>query len=231
MLLNEIKKYNNEYKIQKEKVQELYKELRKINDSIDIDEVKRLKYMEVKELYNMLKYAMDDGNKLNEIESLMKEKKEQEYPEILNVHYYPEINKLNNLTTEEKVKLDKLIKESIHNMNSRKKIKGLDNSIKSFLMDHKIIRREYLLSCNCGHFFCHDKLFKEEELNKYIDYWNKKKNHLTTDEEDEEYNYGYIYIDCEHAGEIEIGSREEFFKYAKQQFEVIKEPDLTLDLL
>lgn len=104
MKLEKILEHNKLYKEKQDEVKALFQELKGINDKIDLDEIKLLKYADVKELLETIKYCINDEDKLKAIEDIKNDKKIKEYPEILGVHYYPEINEI-DLSEDAKVKL------------------------------------------------------------------------------------------------------------------------------
>lgn len=212
----------NRYKEQIEKTEQEARRL--IKKYINYDEIdKKYKYIEAKEIVkklNGIQYT-------EETKQFLKSKKEKEYPEILGVHYYPEIKKMTWLDEANRVELDRLIKEN--NLRNQSKLElFLHNSKTSdFLKENKIIKKEYVLSCSCGDWNCDKEIIPEGKYKLLKKYWEDRDS--ITDEEYEEINYGYIELPCCHE-RIEIEDMEGFEMYLEEErYRIIKKADLTLD--
>lgn len=94
-------------------------------------------------------------------------------------------------------------------------------------MKNKIIKKQYVLACDCGDWNCDKEIISEEKYQLYKKYWEDEDS--ITDEEYEENNYGYIELPCCHEN-IEIENMEEFEAYlGEERYKIIENPDLTLD--
>lgn len=223
--------YNNQYKELQRKANEFYKELKELNSNLDLEEVdKKCSYQEVKDIYTTMKYSTEDKKVLEEIESIMKRKKESEYPEINGVQYFKEINDFDFLNEKEKINLDKLLREAYSNYSKRIYLKNkVEDRIIEKLLEVGILSIDYILSCHCTCNDCSQVRISEQELEKYKEVWNK--NFYEISEEEEEYSF--IEIPCFEESVDEITSLEEFNNYSSKRIEYKfkKEPDLTLELL
>lgn len=223
---NQDTKLNNkekELRVEREKLEKL------VEDNINFQEIdEKYNYLEAKEIIKTLSLYYTANSEALEF---LRNKKEKEYPLIKEVHYFPEIREITWLSEEEKIKLDKALKEK----NRRRGLAIVDKFMENekteeFLKDKNIIEKKYVLTCGCGCWDCEDRVVTEKELELYKKYW--KDNTSFTDEEEEDIDYGVIYIYCEREGEIEITNMEEFNKHLSViRYNVIKQPDMTLDLL
>ena len=236
LTLSKFYSLNKEYEELKEKLDTFYRELILKNSNIDLDEVEaKCSYKEVKEIHKMIRYRIEDSSIVNKIEDIMKNKKESEYPEILGVHYYPEILNIESLSDEFKIKLDKILRDAYDKFSKRRELHYLGEDVLNALIDEKILEKEYILRCSCDSIECSSKTLNETRLNEYKDYWKKsmEDEDLLSDEEDEEFNYGCIEIPCWNGNEFEIDSLEAFENYPHKQtmYRFLKVPNLELENL
>lgn len=227
---------NNKYTELKKAMDDYYQELIYKNNNLDLEEVEsKCNYNEVKDIYNTIKYCVTDNNVTKELQNIMQKKKELEYPEILGVHYFPDLLKLDSISNERKIKIDKTLRDAYDSFSKRRELHYLGEDVLNNLIDIGILEREYLLSCNCNSFECSPTILSESKLNGYKDYWKKELENedSLTDTDDDEFNYGCIEIDCWHDLSEEITSFEEFNNYPNKriQYKFIKKPNLTLENL
>lgn len=229
--INEIKKSNENYDNKSKELHILCDEVRKINDNLDLEEVKNtLQYSEAKELYELILSRNSNKERCEELKNIVENKKLEEYPQINDVHYYPVINNIDFLDKKAKIKLDELIKDAYNNRNARENIKYLDSKIIDFLVDNSIVEKLYIFHCDCGSWECNDKIITQETFNKLKYYWEKALTDETTHEEDEEMHYGCFETGCWNDGSIEICSLEDFNEHLRRiEYKVKVEPDMTLD--
>lgn len=230
MKINELLELNKALKDEADFYYEKYREVsEKIvetnNKELDLKEIDRdYNYLEAKEVLKNINLGYDNRHK---IEDFLKEKKEREYPEILGVKYYKEINQLDK-DEEFKVTLDTLLKESCRLVRSRDKLEILlheNEDVANFLIKNKIIERLYAFKCNCDSWDCDDTIITEEKFNTMKAAWKDTENKYTWED-------GYLEVGCWNDGWYEIDSEEtleEHYYYVK--YKLIKEPDLTLDNL
>lgn len=224
---------NELYEKERIKLDKLCSETRLINDSLDLEEVrKNLDYAKTKELYITLLCRINDKDKLNKLKNIMSNKKEEEYPEILKVHYYPIIKEIDFLSEENKIELDKILKECYGSGIQRSLLySNLDKKVLNFLIENKVLEKEYIFHCNCDDEECYDKVITQDYFDKLKDYWNKEQQGIeTTHEEDEQLNYGCFSTDCWNDGNVEISSLDDFNKNLRRvDCKFIQKPDMTLD--
>lgn len=213
---------------------------KEINDNIDLDFLKTLSYEELNEFYDLYckygSFKLVDG-----IYDILEEKKVEKYPLLSKAYYYPILNEL-DITDEEKRNIDEYLynyykinkpKETFHIMldNCLKENENKIHDIFNFLLNNKIIEKVYIFSCNCFS-PCYEKIITEKQKEKFynyhcFDYDNATEEEINKHEDD--YIDGYIYIDCDNDYCIEIDSIESFEKNAKVLYQVILEPDTSLD--
>lgn len=225
--IEEIKKYNHDFFIEQEELERKEKKLKEINNNISIDAVNNLNYEDLKELIEIMSYKINDEIKLK-LREILSKKKIEKYPQLNEVHYFPEINKIGWLTKEKKMNIDKTLSKRSIKMDY---ISSLDDKTKEFLLSEGIIDKQYVISCFHSGCFS-EKYISESKYQKMFAYWQKESNGEPIDDEEyEECDYGSITINCE-LEDIEITNIEEFNNYLqKVYYRVIKKPDLSLDTL
>lgn len=230
--INEVINANNLYEEKTEQLSKLRNKTKLINNELDLDEVKNtLNYTKAKEIYQKVSYSMDDKDKRILFRKIIEDKKINEYPEILDVHYYAIIKQIDFLNNDEKVNLDIQIKEAY---NERRNIEGLLNlepRILDFLIKNKILEKQYIFHCDCNDNECGDKIISQEKFDKLKNYWYKESEGIeTTKEEDKEMWYGCFETGCWNDGSVEIYSLETFNENLRRiEYDVIQKPDMTLD--
>lgn len=226
-------KINNKYQEIKEEVDKFYNFLREANSKIDLSEIKsNCDYKETKDIYQRIQFCINDKSVLNELKEIMNEKKEKEYPQILGVHYFPDLLKIELLSDERKIKIDKILRDAYDKFYKRRELHYLGEDVLNSLIDVGILEKEYLLGCKCGSSECSYTILSDSELSGYKNYWEKEledESNLTK-EDDDKFNYGCIEIGCWNDIE-EITSLEEFNNYEnkKIQYKFIKKPNLELE--
>lgn len=232
--ISEILNANRLYDEENTRLKELYDKTVAINEQIDIEEIKAIKYAEIKDLYNLLQFRINNKNLLDEIINIKEQKKLEEYPEILDVHYYPEIKEIDFLTKDEKINLDIILQKAYSvRGNYGAIISDLDDKIKYFLISKNILRKQYIFHCTCDGDECFDKVITQEYFDKLKIYWEKERNNEEiTDEEDKELNYGCFETGCWNDGSLEIHSLDTWNKHLRRiEYKVIKKPDMSLDVI
>jgi hypothetical protein len=179
-----------------------------------------------------------------EISDIIDRKKKEEYPELLGVHHYPEIKKIDFLSEEDKINLDNYIvsigcsrylykgSNAWYTL-SKKWSKDIQEKVLQFLVDEGIIKRMYKMEV------CHDSLIlSEEEINNYLKYFEmgKRKKELTDEEWGKYYELEqnleiyHFCMDCD--SEITI-KEEDIQNVLNSKYchvcKVIKERDKSLD--
>jgi hypothetical protein len=222
-----------------------YIEFNKYLNEINIEDFKQFSREELTEFNSTLRKSDDFRFLCLEIDEIVKEKKLQEYPELLGVHHYPEIKKLDCISDEDKIKLDNYLADMRFNSYiykhsdkwdrlSKKWDKDVSDKVFEFLISNNIIKRFYKLKV------CHDTMiFDDEKINKYFKLFSlKKRTDKLSDKEWEEYNeleqeldyLEYCCIDCDR----EICITKEMITSLinnsnAYMYKVIKERDKTFD--
>lgn len=253
-LIDEIIKMDKEHDIKQAELDKMFKEIIEKGKKLSIDDFKDIQYKELKDIFKDIYVYMNDDLR-NKVTELLNEKKVELYPILKTACYFPELNNIDFLSKEEIVKLDKELKNFRIRVNStrlrvnelysvlkeKENTEDLMEKILQFLLDNKIIEREYVLHCNCeeedyNDFGCSKAYITETNLKKHKRAWELSKKDKTDEEsiEFEKYmedGFGYIMISCDRDC-IEIYSQESFDKCQKYiQYMFIKSPDLTIDEL
>ena len=243
--IREVIKSNKLLEDKEEKLNNELKEIRmlreQINNEIDLDEVSKLNYSEIKNLFNDIKYYISEDIR-NEISEIMNNAKIKENPQIEGVHYFPILKEINCIPENLKKKIDTdLRKISIRGRGNDMLLKLLEEyknkfdfyeELKNELIKKKVIEPLYVFICKeCGDEYDND-IIESETFESMKAYWEKSSNGIeTTEEEDDRCNYGYIEIAFE-CDSYEIGSLKEFFENLTNiEYKMIMKPDLTLEKL
>ena len=258
-LVDKILYLNEIYSYKYEELDKLKNQIKEECNKLSIDDFKKYEYKELKEILMKIDMFIDIDFFLHtEIKDLIKEKKEELYPQLKNACYYPELNKIDFLSNKEIVNLDRLLKKNSENYKPLLKLssnifidrtceekENLIENIKDFLLKESIVEKEYVLGCNCEEdgYNCLDclKVFlPESKLNKHRKAWALSKKLLEGNnsiEEEKEFillsedGFGWIDIPCLN-GLIEIEFEEEMNKYIKNiNLLIIKKPNLEIDKL
>ena len=244
--ISKIKEINNNYKNKKEELDKLILEIRKQNSLIDIDEYSKLIYEDMKELYKDIKYNINNSEIKEKLEKILNNKRLEEYPQLLDAHYYPELLKLEYLTKEQILRLDNNLKffSNWSNIKTSQLFKGneffntddevLNKSIK-FLLNNNIIERVYVFKCKCGDDECFDKYISQEYKDKFYNIHESDWNKLNDIEKEEinkliEEGYAWFEVGCWNGGDYEVETIEDFENNLNRiYYRVVKKPDLSLE--
>jgi hypothetical protein len=137
-----------------------------------------------------------------EVNDIIKEKKLEEYPELLGVHHYPVLKEIDFMTEEEKIKLDeKLTGYRVGDyLNGLWRFTKKEKKLKQFLLDKGVARNIYYLNCRCEEQFLGEMLSGEEKVK--LEEIMKKSPGEWSDEEEELYENEVQEYCCEcYAGE------------------------------
>lgn len=235
-LYDEILEQNKIYKEQIDWLDKKEKQLREDiffkNENINLDDLKKLSYKEIKVICNEIKNNVSTKT-FNEFLNIKKEIKEKEYPEILGVHYYPLINRIDYLTENLKVKIDRYLfnnfrKGYVYGITTT--LNEVDNRLLNDLCNLGLVEKKYKFRCDCGYCDSGSLTLTESEVNDYKEYWDRESKDELYDDEGEEVNYGVIDVYCENDDGYEITSLEEFNSSKHTVYYSIKaKPDMTLD--
>lgn len=128
-----------------------YKEFATYLDSLDLKKMKSTySREELKEFYQQLSQIHLRSFPF-EISELIDEMKKEQYPQLLGVHHYPEIEKIQFISKEKKIELDKYLSylrvgNYVYNLwryvNPEKK-----KLLEDFLLSHGIIEKRYFFTC------------------------------------------------------------------------------------
>ena len=220
-----------------------YTEFNKYLNSINIEEFKQLTRDELIEFKNELPSCFSFRHLTSDVNEIIKEKKLQEYPELLGVHHYPEIKELNCISEEDKIKLDDFI--SVWRFNSylheyTHKLKEINKNweheiilkILEFLTSKQILERYYKLYICCDYI-----IVNEEKLNKYLRLFELKESKDLSDKEGEEFDnlypeldyLTYFCPDCDNEIEITKEMIMETINNPNYLYKIIKERDKSYD--
>ncbi len=224
----EIEKLLKDYNEEKIKIDRMKEEVRKNEEYLTNYMRKMIDYIQIDRNYNYLeaKEMLKDLYSVlgfKEVNDFLKRKKEREYPEILGVHYFPEIKEINWLSEEEKIELDCELARNKY----KAKLFNYDKKVIDFLIEKEIVEKQYIFAC---HHNCWSKIISEDKFNLFKKYWENPNS--LTEEECKKIGCGTFYIDCDYDGEYEISSLDDSEEFLEDvRYKVIKEPDMTLDRL
>jgi len=215
---------------------------------ININEFKQFTREELTELTKILPSYFSFRYLTSEINDIIEEKKLQEYPELLGVHHYPEIKKLDYISEDDKIKLDNfLIEWGFHSYlhehtpkltgifkNWSNEIINLSN-ILEFLASKQILERYYKMYICCDYI-----IVDEDKINKYVRYFELYKNNVESSEKEweefdklqQELNYNFEYCsECDNEIEITEEIIMDTINKPSYLYKIIKERDKTYDKL
>lgn len=167
------------------------------------------------------------------LNAVIKEKKEQEYPQLKGVHHYPKINEIDFLTEKEKIDLDthlSMLSTGQYVAGLRRKYSTHQkvNKVYDWLVTKGIVEEQYLIQCP----ICNDDVVskiitkeKKTELEQAFKRYKKDGNY-------KDYNFisqitEWFCIECE--GEWSINDIKEF--RFRSTYKLTKPRDTTLDSL
>ena len=240
MTLQEIIKYNEEYKREIEKfelhISNLKTHLKKINSFLNLDDVKQLSYQEAKSLHKLLYYHIDDTQTRIDLETIVKDLKEKEYPQLKMAHYYPVINEMDFLNDEQKNKLDDLLRglynSYIYTEASTwcklKFNKETEEKIFSFLFYKGIVEKSYVINCDCDNEEgdCNGEYISQQRYDEFVNFHKSNKDGMTWDDD----HKGYIEVGCWNGEGKEIYDLDTFMREIRlYAYKCIVKPDLSLE--
>ena len=220
-----------------------YTEFNKYLNSININEFKQLSREELIEFKNELPSYFSFRYLNSEIDEIIKEKKLQEYPELLGVHHYPDIKELDFISEEDKIKLDEFI--SAWGFNSylheyTRKLRDINENwnhkiaikILEFLTLKQILKRYYKLYICCDYI-----IVDEEKLNKYLRLFELKESKELSDKEGKEFDNLYTKLDyltcfcpdCDNEIEITKEMIMDTVNNPNYLYKIVKERDKSYD--
>ena len=215
---------------------------------ININEFKQFTREELTEFTKILPSLFSFRYLTAEINDIIEDKKKQEYPELLDVHHYPEIKELDYISEEDKIKLDNFLVEwGFHSYlheytpklikifkNWSNKIVNL-NKILEFLTSKQILERYYKMYICCDYI-----IVDEEKMNKYLRYFKLYKNNDELSEKEwqefdklqNELNYNFEYCsECDDEIEITEEMIMDTINKPSYLYKIIKERNKTYDKL
>lgn len=230
----------NDYDKKKEECDKLYKDNKELLMNLDLDFVKEnYSYRESKELQKRFSYLIPTEIS-DELSKIVKTKKEMEYPELLDAHYFVELKEM-DLPQNLRVLLDKVLYgfkrySTFSEQNLFKNIKVSDEKrieIINFLKEKELIEDIYWFNCSCGE--CGGEDISMGKRNDFYKYHSFNYDNATEEEidkhEDDYFKYGYFMIGCFNEREKEIDNINDFEEHlSKIKFKLRKKPDESLDL-
>lgn len=205
-----------------------YKEFGEYLQSIDLANLKKnYSRQELKEFTKEL-YSVKHRSVAYEVNQMIDEMKKEEYPELLGVHHYPVIRKIDFLSEDKKKELDEfLVRFRKGNYLSGfwriVRDQKVEKQIESFLIENGVLEPKYAIYCpHCADHILTSYMNKEEkeELDKLVNQpfsWDKF-------EELEEKMEGFC-MECEE--EINLEKMEKF--HWKEVLQMVVERDKSLD--
>lgn len=222
------------YNIEKDKLNEIYKELRSKVSVMTIDDLDMFSYDELKLMYNL--FIGTDVEKL--YLSVYNEKRLEKYPQLKAVIYFDAINQIDFLSDEDKKALDTVlsyyktgdfIRKGSKIYNKYKFI--LTDEVLDKLCELGILTRVYVYKalCSCEDYFKNVEYVSQDVYDK-MKYWlSLDKSKLSCEEYErlEDENFVTLCLDCENYDCIEpelsfeVETLEDLEKYSCILYKVV----------
>lgn len=222
------------YNIEKDKLNEIYKELRSKVSVMTIDDLDMFSYDELKLMYNL--FIGTDAEKL--YLSVYNEKRLEKYPQLKGVIYFDAINQIDFLSDEDKKALDTVlsyyktgdfIRKGSKIYNKYKFI--FTDEVLDKLCELGILTRVYVYKalCSCDDDFKNIEYVSQDVYDK-MKYWlSLDKSKLSREEYErlEDENFVTLYLDCENYDCIEpelsfeVETLEDLEKYSCILYKVV----------
>ena len=229
-LINKLYKQKN----LEDEIDDLKNDIMDLKRKLTKEELECLSYEDFKWLWDKVGY----GNVEYRFKDIYEKKRIEKYPELCRAVYFPEINTL-DIPDEDKRRIDRALRDNINSAISEENIKygrlkGIEIEDLEPLYDLGILRKS-IGFCIYGETCL---VLKENELNKYLRYWEllDRKYELTDLEKDELYSLGkdgyyYIYFEDEEYNFVKLNCKGDFDKYEEKYYcyKICKKPDLSWD--
>lgn len=219
MDIKELLEKNREYNKIKENMEKQLKIMRssieELNSEINFEDIKELGYDNAKEVFEEIKYNLDYKTLRLKFEEILKELKENKYPQMKQAHFFPILNNIDFLTKKQIKALDEyLYYHPRVRISDQYYIRmwhdcGIENQAKKiidFMYKNDMLNKRYIITCG----YCDDgdseEISKEkyENMKKYFQIQTKFKNKEDVSPEDENwfedfdiYEEGFPEIYCE----------------------------------
>jgi hypothetical protein len=216
-------------------IEEKYRDLEEYANRIDRDYLKKnFSRAELKELVDKLN-TVRVYSLTSDIIDLIRQKRLEEYPQLLDVHNFPILNEIDFITKEEKIELDKyLVKLRVGNYCSGLwraiKHRTKQEQVEKWLCDHGILEKKYFLMCPAcweGHM---TKALSVDEKESVIHAFEQYKNESEDYSEYMKTINDVVHFDCMECEEY--SEIEDFFNHSLKWNEVLvmkSERDKRLD--
>lgn len=225
-------------KILEEHEEELEKEKKElkdfINKTINLDDFKNMSYLETKKIYKKLWYKLSNEN-TEDMKEMLENKKQLEYPIINDVHYYPIVNEIPNLSLEQRLHIDKSLRKA-HTKRENFEVYIKDTSIIDFLLEKHILEKVYIFKCNClEDDDCTPEFITQDRYDDFMSFHNLINDKDMTDDEkdaywDEHFQDSHFEVGCWNGEGYEVCDIDEFNKHLNCiRYKVIIKPDTSLD--
>lgn len=241
---------NKEYTIWKKDIEEQLKirkaSIEDLNSQINFDKIKELGYDEAKSIFEEIKYNLDYKVLRPKFEEVLKDLKEDKYPEMKKAHYFPILNEIDFLTKKQIKNLDnylytyprvRIMNQYYIRMWNECGIHSNIDKIIDFMYKNNMLDKKYILTCYRCSEGDSEEISKEkyDNMKKYFNIESKLKSNISISKEDEEwfedfdiYIDGFTNIGCECGGvEIEEWCDIEDNLYYEYRLKV--KPDTTYE--
>lgn len=228
-------------------LEEITDKLKLQANGVDVSDLDDYNYEECRDLFENIKYYVDDKETLNVLAEVIEKKKIEKYPELLKPTYYPEIDAL-DISDSEKIRLDKAARWNFRNYISENNIKKSKYPL--FIEDLELLKsvniaeKRYNFRCkSCGSSCV---VISESDLEKYKRAWKlfglEKQNIITEEqlneldqlEKDGFFEIYFCCVDEDECYDVEISNEKELSDYMENVevvYMVVKSPDLTYEKL
>lgn len=211
------------------------KEYEAYMNSIDITKLEEFNREELSEFAKALRSSKQRYMAL-EVDKIIEQKKNEEYPELLGVHHYPELKEIDFLSQEQLIELDNQL-ASNRGKNTSFSLKSdihwdLHEKVYDFLVDKGILMKEIHLECGCGNREWLSKSFDEKLKEQWIEDLKKSNDECEPVGLLTEYEFFGYCEECEEYYELGDLSEQFFENLHFHHFYVkIKERDKRWDSL
>lgn len=214
-------------------IKQKYQEFNAFVESIDLGELETNYSRKELEEFKKELSELKPRSLTYEIGQLTQKMKEAEFPQLLGVHHFPILNKINFLTVEQKIELDKfLLKHRVGNFVSGlwhiTRNEKVRKQLEEWLLENEVTEKTHVVLCpGCydGH---NSKMLVEKEKTELENMFEKFKSTLDYELQEElETKYGLSYgcMECDGIYEIENLKKLDFKSFNRMKMK----RDDTLD--
>lgn len=242
MDIHEILECNFRFNAALDQIEEQYSQLVSINNTIDIDEIAKLSYDEIKTIYKTLKNRIPDKTIATQLKQLYMAKRLEANPILADVHYFPQIKQLKQLTKAQQKELDNYLStfnigdfvfSPLHFWWQLNVPNSLIPIIKSFLCEQGILSKVYFIPCLCSD---GGIWLDEATYTQYLDHMSlstEKIAKMSKNEQKDHYNSPFcnLHVKCIECGGREITTAHALKSSSTVGYKLSQAPDFSANQL